>query len=40
MQVHTGRMLCVGAENDLCWSRGHSVGVEAQFGTQFRSFLD
>jgi hypothetical protein len=32
---HTGRMLFVVVANDFCWSRGTSIGVEAQFGARF-----
>jgi hypothetical protein len=38
LKVHTDRMLFVNAENDFCWSRDLSVGVEAQFGTRFLGF--
>jgi hypothetical protein len=37
-RCHTARMPFVDAVNDFCWSHGSSVGVEAQFGTQFLSF--
>jgi hypothetical protein len=39
MQVHTGFMLFFVAANDLCYPRGTSIGVEAQFGTRFLSSL-
>jgi hypothetical protein len=38
IHVHTGHMLFVDAANDLCWSHGSSVVVEAQFGIQFLNF--
>jgi hypothetical protein len=38
MEVHTGCTPFVDEANDSCWSRGTSVGMEAQFGTRFLSF--